>query len=131
MRCLQRHDLNDRYQEATLRNYVASVKKQGAVAGVRGAPWVVEAKDPNQYLLLTYGTLAEAVYQAYEQEPTNGQIIATIRAGISNAMVFNQQTPDCVLKWLMNFHNLFHGGSNPSFIELLKEPRHGLVFVTM
>lgn len=97
-----------------------SVKEHGAVPGVRGSAWVVE-KDTDQYLLLTCGALAAAVYKAFKEDPDNENLQATILTGIPGASVYRKDTPQAVLQWLKDYNNSFHEGRRYSFPELLQD----------
>ena len=47
--------------------------------GVRGAPWVIADKDdPEVFYLITFATVTEAVYKAWELQPENPQARSTL-----------------------------------------------------
>lgn len=94
----------------------------GVIDGVRGAPWVVMNSDDVQgsYLLLSFGTLATAVYKAFEKDPDNANVKRTIAAGLPNAVVFHPRLPKDVIIFLRDLHNKFHEGSSISFVEVLQ-----------
>ena len=91
----------------------------GVIEGVRGAPWVVMNSDEAEgaYLLLSFGTLATAVYKAFEKDPDNANVKRTIAAGLPNAVVFHPRLPKDVIIFLRDHHNKFHEGSSISFAE--------------
>ena len=72
------------------------------------------------YLLLSFGTLATAVYRAFEKDPDNANVKRTIAAGLPNAVVFHPRLPKDVIIFLRDLHNKFHEGSSISFVEVLQ-----------
>ena len=63
-------------------------------------PWVIPDKDrAGVYLMLSACTLCEGVYEAVQQsvqEPSaanNKNLLATVRNGLKNCVVFNRNTP--------------------------------------
>ena len=66
---------------------------------------------------LSFGTLATAVYKAYEKDPDNANVKRTIAAGLPNAVVFHPRLPKDVIIFLRDHHNKFHEGSSISFAE--------------
>jgi hypothetical protein len=71
-------------------------------------------------LLLSFGTLATAVYEAFKKDPENANVKRTILAGLPNAVVFHPRLPDDVIIFLRDLHNKFHEGSSISFVEVLQ-----------
>ena len=120
-KALIRHPINGRTQATVLRKYVEQVKRHGVVQGVRGEPWIVEALPGEPKLLLTWGTLTNAVYISFTDDPLNPQVALTVQQGLKDCVVFRRDTPDDVLRWLRDYHNKFHSGSSQSFAELLDE----------
>ena len=121
---LARHPLNNRDQRQVLEQYIDNVLENGLLASVRGQAWAVECQsdgDHQSYHLLTFGTLTEAVYEAVTRAPDNPLVIASVKSGITNALVINKRTPKDVLEWLRDYHNEFHNGSKYAFPELLED----------
>ena len=112
---------NIRDQKVVEDDYVRSVLTKGNVSGVRGQPWAVlsEGEQP-PFNLISYGTLARAIYRAAQAEPDNPNVLATLEQGLENLQVYSSKTPIDVIRWLRDFHNEFHGGSGFTVLELLK-----------
>ena len=70
---LRRHITNNRQQDQVKARYVAGVLKSGVIDGVRGNPWAVKGVD-GVFELISFATLAEAVYEAHRQAPDNEQV---------------------------------------------------------
>ena len=81
----------------------------------------MDAEPGKPKLLLTFGTLTGAIYIADREDPENPQVVATIKAGLQNCTLFRRDTPEKELRWLKDFHNRWHGGSQTSFMELIEE----------
>ena len=125
---LSRHPLNDRKQTQVTESYISKILQEGCVAGVRGICVAVEsnkvtmgdhAQEP-EYWLLSWGTLTEAVYEAYRREPRNIMVKASVDNGITGCVILSARTPHDVLIWIRDYMNSFHYGSKYSFTELLK-----------
>ena len=115
------HPLNCRHQTLVVKEYCESVLKNGNVPGVRGAPWaVLSTGNTPPYKLITYRTLSKAVYMAKKVAPENPLVIASIEAGLPNAVLFDCRIPEDVVIWLRDYHNGFHNGASTSFVEVLK-----------
>ncbi len=65
--------------------------------------------------MVSWGTLSQAVYLAYEREPKNNNARESIAAGLSRVSIFREDTPEDVILWLKDFHNVWNTGSNYSF----------------
>ena len=124
VRGIQRHAVNPRQHAGVKAQYVASVRMRGIIESVRGECWCVEAVPDSAGVrsgpkgALTFGSLTEAFYEALSQDPTNGALLATLTKGLA-ARVLNYRTPPAVLRYLVRFHNGFHGGAGTSFVELI------------
>lgn len=59
--------------------------------------------------------------QAQKRQPTNPQVIASIKAGVTLATIWHTDTPDDVVSWLKKYHNQFHTGAGYSFIECMED----------
>ena len=119
-----RHAVNQRRHLGVKRAYVKSCQGRGICEGVRGECWLTEpAQDAmgNQsgpYGALSFGSLCEAFYTALPAEPSNEHLLRTLARGIE-ARVFHHKMPESVCKFLVKFHNKFHGGAGVSFVELM------------
>eukprot|EP00973_Karenia_brevis_P015222 2081785-Karenia_brevis.AAC.1 len=110
-----------RRQQIQLKKYVASVFRMGITTGVRGSAWaVVDPVKPGCYLLLSWGTLAEATYEAIKIDPYNKKLIAAVRKGIPGSTVL-KGVPDEIARFLKSFHNAFHSGSSDTMVEFLED----------
>ena len=123
---LYRHPLyNKRQHDVTLDSYVSKIKLEGLAIGVRGLPWMVPGPvtemGTQTYYLMSYATLAEALYKAHQESPHDPQVHASVAAGLPNCTVFKQDTPGKVLTYLKRKHNSFHGGAETSIVEALQE----------
>lgn len=118
VKMLSRHPLNQRAHDVVKETYVASILAKGNVVGVRGAPWALPGPTEGEHLLLSYGTLAEAVYEAHAREPTNPFVLHALKLGLPGATVFHPRTPPDVLSYMKSLHNEFHAGARTSFAEL-------------
>ena len=121
-RALQRHPPNNRKQEVVESDYAAKILDKGIVEGVRGAPWCTYA--PNRkgpYQMITFGTLSSAFYRAYDKEPYNRNILATLANGLPSATIFHERTPSDVITYLKEEHNSYHTGSRTSFMEVCQK----------
>ena len=117
-----RHPLNDRSQGATAEALANSVEQQGAIAGVRDHAWAVKGKNAGDCCqMLTWGHLCEGVLLAAARSPDNQYVISTLERGVGNATIFNQNTPEDVLHYLIRMHNTFHHGAGTSFLDLLSD----------
>lgn len=116
-RLLYRHSENGRFQQSVVDKYVESVLSQGLVSGVRGAAWAIE-KDDGSFELITFGTLASAVYEAAGRHPNNAFVQQALAEGIPGAIILNHRIPADVLRFLRDYHNAFHQGSKYSIMEL-------------
>ena len=86
------HFENHRDQDSVISSYVNKILRFGVVQGVRGEPWGLMTPCP-PYPMLTWGTLIRATYRAFEQYPTNPQVIATKAAGLSNVTLLHRNLP--------------------------------------
>ncbi|CAK8992204.1 unnamed protein product [Durusdinium trenchii] len=126
-RMISRHPLNNRRQDTVLATYTKSVQQKGIVRGVRGECWL-QAPDTDSgetsYLALTFATLSEAFYRAYESADRENfpNLLITAKYGL-DVIVFDYRTPQSVLQFLITYRNAFHQGAPTSFMEMvLKVP---------
>ena len=101
---------------------MAGLFKTGLVQGVRGQAWAVLSpggKPP--YRLISFGTLAEAVYAAAEKEPQHPLIRASIALGLQSAIVLHERTPSDVCRHLKNVNNSYHDGSGVQVSQLIQD----------
>ena len=83
-------------------------------------PWAVNSPGENFPVLMIGGSsITMAFYIAYNQCPENEHIKTTLLEGLPNVAVFTCKTPVGVIRWLRDWHNNFHGGSDLSVLELL------------
>lgn len=115
---VSRHPLNQRSHAVVKEQYVQSILTKGNVVGVRGIPWAVPAKSEGEYFLLSYGTLAEALYEALARERGNAFVQHALKLGLPGATIFHPRTPSDVLSYLKCLHNEFHAGAATSFMEV-------------
>lgn len=118
---LRRHHENGRAQASVVDKYTANVLEHGLVQGVRGNAWGVE-NDDGTIALITYGTLASAVYEAHAKAPSNQFVIQALENGITGAVIFSNRMPQDCIRFLRDYHNSFHGGSKYSLMELYAAP---------
>jgi hypothetical protein len=86
-----------------------SIHSDGIICDGRGKPWLVAPADPSgRYLLISWGTLGRAMLRAVKKWPTHPNIVASVGNGLCDAQVFSPDTPEDVLCWLRDFHNLLH-----------------------
>ncbi|CAK9033430.1 Uncharacterized protein SCF082_LOCUS20479 [Durusdinium trenchii] len=116
-------------RETVLAAYTKSVQQKGVIRGVRGECWV---QAPNQetgevsYGALTFATLSEAFYKAFESADCEDypNLMLTAKYGL-DVLVFDARTPDSVLQFLnfasnwITYHNAFHQGAQTSFMEMI------------
>lgn len=117
---LRRHmEFNPRQQAGVKAAYVRSIKARGICESVRGEAWAVQnAESGGPLLLLSCASLTEAFYMALREEPTNVNILCTLKAGL-DVRVLSPRTPPNVCKYLVRLHNRFHGGAATNFLELM------------
>ena len=119
---LHRHPLNNREQAAVVESYVGGLLEHGVVQGVRGAAWAIQDEaNPEQYFLLSWGTLSDAMYVAVQRDPHNKQLKSSLATGIPACTVFHPRTPKDVVKHLITSHNDFHHGSANTFVQRYKQ----------
>jgi hypothetical protein len=117
---MQRHRLNARQQTAVKRRWVESIREKGIIGGVRGEPWAQwSAGRTLPAHMLSFGGLVESAYECFQRHGSEPNVLATKDAGL-NCLMFDERMPDEVGQWLVQYHNLFHGGSGYGFDELLK-----------
>ena len=71
--------------------------------------------------LLTFGTLTSAVYLAHKRSPENPHIKDAVLGGVEGCVVLHAKTPLDVIRWLRDFHNLFHGGQSYGLMQFFKD----------
>ena len=118
-RNLKRHmDFNPRQQSGVKSKYIRSIKARGIVESVRGEAWGIQPVDGGPFLLLSCASLTEAFYMAYAEDPTNPNILCTLKAGL-DVRVLSVRTPPQICRYLVRLHNRFHGGASTNFLELM------------
>jgi hypothetical protein len=60
----------------------------------------------------------DAFYEAFAEEPNNKYLIASAKKGIRSILLDSRIPDDCV-DWIVHFHNTFHTGSAPSFMDIM------------
>eukprot|EP00959_Pyramimonas_sp_CCMP1952_P199040 4163201-Pyramimonas_sp.AAC.1 len=91
----------------------------GNVAAVRGQPWAIMSEgDKPPYKLVSCGALTRAIYNAFDREPQNKNVIETLNAGLEGVALYSHKAPVDVLRWLRDFHDEFRGGSGFTLLEL-------------
>ena len=70
-----------------------------------------DASNPDVYFLLAGATLTEALYMAYERDPTNPRVQATVASGLAGAVIVKSDCPMEVQKYLTQEHNSWGAGS--------------------
>ncbi|CAK0872892.1 unnamed protein product [Prorocentrum cordatum] len=116
---MEPHPLNLRRQDVIVNQCTNLVLENGNVPGVRGEPWAVASPTTDSFplLMISYGTLTRAVYNAHERAPGNPFVKRSIERGLQNVTVFDARLPDDVLTWLRDWHNEWHGGSRFTLIQ--------------
>lgn len=106
-RTVVRHQLNNRQESSVKATYIASVKMRGVCEGVRGEAWLVQPEpnpsigaQQNPFRALSFGSLSEAFYCALNEEPTNPNLIASLRRGLESRLL-HHATPHEVLRFLV------------------------------
>lgn len=116
-RNLVRHERNQREHGLVQRKYEQMILEHGLVQGVRGQAWVQEPSRCNEpYKLMTFGTVAEALYEMAEKFPDNPQVISSLQAGLP-CIVFDARMPTDVVEELRDTHNNFHHGAGISILQ--------------
>ena len=116
------HPDNERHQTVVVESYIESIARQGVVAGVRGKPFALLFRGGTPpYLLITWGTLSRAFYEAVRRFPDNHLIQTSLQGGLADVTLLSERTPPDVYKWVRDYHNQFHGGSSMTCIQVLTE----------
>ena len=82
------------YQDAVSKRYIKSIPSEGLIPDVRSAPVVMVddartstvARNHTPYLMIGSNSLSQSIYAANKQDPSNPQVVASIRGGIRNAI---------------------------------------------
>ena len=115
---LRRHPINNRRQAAVIQYYAKGVLQNGVMSNMRGAMMGIQDKN-GCYLLIAAATLAEAIYLAHRMEPNNPHVQKVLRDGIpGGGVLFRENTPEDVIRWLAFEHNTFHHGSSYNVVEM-------------
>ena len=121
-RNIVKHAENRSIAEAVCDRYRMRILESGLQIDVAGAPWMVWSAGRTFPLrAITFNHRAESFYRACEDDPGNQYVQAGLKQGLSNIRMLNAKTPRFAIRFLMNYHNSFHGGSGATFIELGEE----------
>ena len=63
--------------------------------------------------------MSTAFYRAHAAKPENKNVQRTLADGLQ-VVIFDEQTPGDVRKWLKEIHNEFHTGAGKSYLDALK-----------
>lgn len=86
---------------------------------VAGSPWMMWGPERTfPVRAITFNHRAEAFYRAKTEQPQNNFVLAAEKAGLVRVRMLDALTPAAARKYLMSFHNSFHGGSGYSFAEM-------------
>ena len=126
-RLLFRHPINKRRHGTVLEHYVKGVLRNGVIPGVRGQPIAVprstslkSTADEPSFWLLAHATLSEAVYIAAEREPSNKQVLESVKNGLSNVLVLQARTPRDALIYFKEEANNWHEGAQQNVVEFME-----------
>jgi hypothetical protein len=114
-----RHPLiNNRNQRQTRRKYKKILKVDGVVLGARGEIIVIPKDESmNEYWVLGGAHLIEALYDAYREDPSNLQILASLKSGIPVTRL-DIRSPSDVQRYFKTTGNILNNlGSGTSFTE--------------
>lgn len=121
-RSVVRHACNNRVQESVVEQYAGGIREKGIVPGVRGEGWFQWSKGRSlPALAVSFGTLADAAYVAFERWPEDEYVAATKAAGLQGCRMLHERTPRSVITWLVDYHNTFHGGAGYTVLQLLND----------
>eukprot|EP00959_Pyramimonas_sp_CCMP1952_P376329 7882571-Pyramimonas_sp.AAC.4 len=115
-----RHPKNDRAEADTRRMYKESVLREGLSQGINGDVIAVPTSygSDRKFMLMSFATRMEAVYDACEEDPTNPMVQETIRCGVKNIVVVDKRSPDDILRALKEGNNKWNKiGSEMSYLE--------------
>ena len=110
-RC-ERHPVNKEraMNLQVLAEYTAKVKEVGLLQGLGSEAIAVPSTvrtdlETCKFHLITAGTRYTAVYNAFQDCPTNAQVVATIAARTPRMMLLKPETPRDVLEYLRDLGN--------------------------
>ena len=69
---------------------------------------------------LAAGTITGVFYDAFQEEPDNPNLLASLKDGIP-VRVLHQDTPFEIRIWLRDWHNKFHTGSGYSVLDCISD----------
>lgn len=118
---LGRHATNQRRQDSVVRKYAKGVLQHGILSDMRSQPMAVPGEQPDHFELIGAATLIEAAYIAMEVQEDNVFCKQLRENGVSNVIIFKNNTPADVLEWVAAEHNRFHHGSSGTLIEQYRE----------
>lgn len=88
------HPDNERHQTVVVESYIEPIARQGVVAGVRGKPFALLSRGGTPpYLLITWGTLSRAFYEAVRRFPDNHLIQTSLQGGLADVTLLSERTP--------------------------------------
>lgn len=114
-----RHKANRDIQESVCEAYIKRILESGLQVDVAGAPWLQwsEGRAPPARAI-TFNHRAEAFYRAKALAPDNLFVQGAQNLGLVGCRMLSARTPSPIIRYLMAYHNSFHGGSGVSFLEM-------------
>jgi hypothetical protein len=107
-----------------IQEYAANILKSGLLDAVGSAPVAVPTvMDKSVWVLqlLASASRIEATYLAWEMQPSNEQVIATLDAGVENILIVDPRAPQDILVYLRDLLNAYVTyGSTTSFLEVYR-----------
>ena len=71
------------------------------------------------FKMISSATRMDGFYEAYEDDPENGNVQATVDNKVVRVLVFSENTPSDVLEYLKDLHNKLNQVTAPSRASLL------------
>ena len=78
---------------------------------------LIATEDEEIFEALGAGTRTDVTYEAYERQPTNVFVVHSIAIGLEECVIFNESTPDNVIRYVVMEHNDFHKGSPSTYVQ--------------
>jgi hypothetical protein len=123
---IARHPLNQRGDEASILLRMKSVQDIGIIRDIRGGPWLVKHKDKtieDRFFAVHWATLIQGAERARLADPNglNKCVQMSLTAGLSKCKIYQSNTPDDVIRWLVELGNLLN--SEATSITILEKWR--------